>query len=268
MSELKGKEQVDDGDRSWLELLNSVEAPTSSESEKLQKLTQMILPKFVARLVTEMENKMMVEKESLKSCHEAGVEEGKQDYLIGKQKKRKSSDGRKKKQKTNNINNHRKRQDLEKFMELGLEPPPDMPQVFKDCIKDLGGSEIKLIIQKFLQVTNLRSQQNRLSMSLKQIRSTFLHEDEEGMLNAKRQMAVTFIEPCLSVSTVNLAKWNIGSSLSYIINGDYSKVLKNNRDSLKPNAVVQIWSFRVQPNSQLGFALIKVIDGEDGHVID
>ncbi|MBA0753108.1 hypothetical protein Gogos_000074, partial [Gossypium gossypioides] len=77
-----GKEKVDDGDRSWLELLNSVEASTSSESEKLQKLTQMILPKFVARLVTEMENKMMVEKEGLKSCHEAGVEEGKQDYLM------------------------------------------------------------------------------------------------------------------------------------------------------------------------------------------
>ncbi|KAL1059843.1 hypothetical protein V6Z11_1Z002000 [Gossypium hirsutum] len=166
------------------------------------------------------------------------------------------------------INNQRNRQDLEKFMELGLEPPPDMPQAFKDCIKDLGGSEIKLIIQKFLQVTDLRSQQNRLSISLKQIRSTFLHEDEERMLNAKRQMAVTFVEPCLSVSTVNLAKWKIGSSLSYIINGDYSKVLKNNRDSLKPNAVVQIWSFRVQPNSLLGFALIKVIDGEDGYVID
>ncbi|MBA0786795.1 hypothetical protein Gotri_025916, partial [Gossypium trilobum] len=157
----KDKEKVDDGDRSWLELLNSVEASISSESEKLQKLTQMILPKFVARLITEMENKMM---------------------------KQKTNDDRKKKQKTNNINNQRKRQDLEKFMELGLESPPDMPQVFKDCIKDLGGSEIKLIIQKFLQLTDLRSQQNRLSMSLKQIRSTFLHEDEERMLNAKRQM--------------------------------------------------------------------------------
>ncbi|KAH1031025.1 hypothetical protein J1N35_043199 [Gossypium stocksii] len=153
-------------------------------------------------------------------------------------------------------------------MEIGLEPPPDMPQVFKDCIKDLGGSEIKLIIQKFLQVTDLRPQQNHLSMSLKQIRSPFLNEDEERMLNAKRQMPVTFVELCLSVSTVNLTKWSIGSSLSYIINGYYSKVLKNNRDSLKPNTVVQIWSFHCQPNLKLDFALIKVIDGEDGHVTD
>ncbi|MBA0782728.1 hypothetical protein Gotri_000566, partial [Gossypium trilobum] len=30
------------------------------------------------------------------------------------------------------------------------------------------------------------------------------NEDEERMLNAKRQMAITFVEPCLSVSTVNL----------------------------------------------------------------
>ncbi|MFQ6649415.1 hypothetical protein Gotur_022165, partial [Gossypium turneri] len=181
MFELKGKEKVDDGDHSWLELLTGVEASTSSESEKLQKLTQMVLPKFVACLVTEMENKMMVEKQNLKSCHEIGVEEGKQNYLSGKQKKQKTSNDIKKKQK---INNQRKREDLEKFMEMGLEPPPDMPQVFKDCIEDLGGSEIKLLIQKFLQVTNLKPQQNRLSMSLKQIRSTFLNEDEERMLNA------------------------------------------------------------------------------------
>ncbi|KAA3488540.1 B3 domain-containing protein [Gossypium australe] len=214
MFELKGKEKVDDGDRSWLELLNGVEASTSSESEKLQKLTQMVLPKFVACLVMEIENKMMVEKESHKSCHEIGVEEGKQDYLTGKQKKQKTSGDRKKKQK---INNQRKREDPKKFMEMGLEPPPNTPQVFKDCIEDLGESEIKLVIQKFLQVTDLRPQQNRLSMSLKQIRSTFLNENEERMLNAKRQMLV----------------------------------LKNNRDSLKPNTMVQIWSFRVQPNSEI-----------------
>ncbi|MBA0698489.1 hypothetical protein Goari_000200 [Gossypium aridum] len=264
MSKLKSKEKVDDGDRSWLELLNGVETSTSSENEKLHKLTQMVLSKFVARLVMKMENKMMIEKEGLKSCHEAGVE-GKQDYLTDKQKKQKTRGNKKKQQK---INNQRKGQDSKKLMEMGLEPPPDMPQVFQDCIRDLGGSEIKLVIQKFLQVSDLRSQQNRLSMSLKQTRSPFLNEDEDRMLNAKRQMAVTLVEPCLSVSTVNLAKWSIGSSMSYIINGDYSKVLKNNRDSLKPNAVVQIWSFRIQPNSQLGFALIKVIDGEDGHVIN
>ncbi|MBA0754197.1 hypothetical protein Gogos_020078 [Gossypium gossypioides] len=105
---------------------------------------------------------------------------------------------------------------------MGLEPPPNIPQVFKDCIQVLGGSEIKLVIQKSLQVTDLRPQQNCLSISLKQIRSSFLNEDEERI-----------------VSTMNLTKWSIRSSLSYIINGDYSKVLKNNRDSLKPNAVTE-----------------------------
>ncbi|MBA0789270.1 hypothetical protein Gotri_026219 [Gossypium trilobum] len=68
-----------------------------------------------------------------------------------------------------NIINQRNREDLKKFMEMGLEPPPNMPQVFKDCIQVLGGSEIKLVIQKFLQ-----------------IRSSFLNEDEERMFNAKR----------------------------------------------------------------------------------
>ncbi|KAH1030491.1 hypothetical protein J1N35_042665 [Gossypium stocksii] len=77
MSKLKSKEKVDDGDSSWLELLNGVKASTSSENEKLHKLTQMVLSKFVARLVTKMENKMMIKKEGIKSCHEVGVEEGK-----------------------------------------------------------------------------------------------------------------------------------------------------------------------------------------------
>ncbi|MBA0551955.1 hypothetical protein Golob_022801 [Gossypium lobatum] len=85
-----------------------------------------------------------------------------------------------------NINNQRNREDVKKFMKMGLEPPLNMPQVFKDCIQVLGGSEIKLVIQKFLQVTYLRPQQNHLSISLKQIRSSFLNEDEERMFNAKR----------------------------------------------------------------------------------
>ncbi|MBA0794067.1 hypothetical protein Gohar_018426, partial [Gossypium harknessii] len=101
---LKGKEKVDDVDCSWLALLNGVEASTST------------------RLVTEMQNKKMIEKEGLKSCHEAG------------------------------------REDPEKFLGMALEPPPNMLQVFKDCIQDLGESEIKLVIQKCLQVTNLRPQ--------------------------------------------------------------------------------------------------------------
>ncbi|MBA0815730.1 hypothetical protein Gohar_000480 [Gossypium harknessii] len=88
-----------------------------------------------------------------------------------------------------------------------------------------------MIFSKFLKGVKIFSQNFRAVMP---------NEDEERMLNAKRQMAITFVEPCLSVSTVNLTKWSIGLSLSYIINGNYSKVLNNNRDSLKPNAVVQI----------------------------
>ncbi|MBA0551954.1 hypothetical protein Golob_022800 [Gossypium lobatum] len=57
----------------------------------------MVFPKFVACLVTEMQQKKMIEKEGLKSCHEARVEEGKQDYLIDKQKKQKTSVDKKKK---------------------------------------------------------------------------------------------------------------------------------------------------------------------------
>ncbi|KAK5770171.1 hypothetical protein PVK06_046321 [Gossypium arboreum] len=48
MSKLKSKEKVHDGHRSWLELLNGVEKSTSSENEKLHKLTQIVPSKFLA----------------------------------------------------------------------------------------------------------------------------------------------------------------------------------------------------------------------------
>ncbi|MFQ6649418.1 hypothetical protein Gotur_023264 [Gossypium turneri] len=61
MSELKGKEKVDNGDHSWLELLLKFVACLVTEMENKMMIEELLL-KFVACLVTEMENKMMIEK--------------------------------------------------------------------------------------------------------------------------------------------------------------------------------------------------------------
>ncbi|KAK8636033.1 hypothetical protein V6N13_004743 [Hibiscus sabdariffa] len=58
---------------------------------------------------------------------------------------------------------------MKKFAELGLEPPPDMPEAFKICIQYMGGTEIKLVIQNFIRVTDLDPQQNHMPMPLKQV---------------------------------------------------------------------------------------------------
>ncbi|KAK6232702.1 hypothetical protein SCA6_002775 [Theobroma cacao] len=54
-------------------------------------------------------------------------------------------------------------------------------------------------------------------------------------------MNVILVEPCLEISKVHLSKWLIKGSFAY------SQV----RD-------VQIWLFRVQYESQIGFAMVKV----------
>ncbi|KAK8628153.1 hypothetical protein V6N13_063865 [Hibiscus sabdariffa] len=121
---------------------------------------------------------------------------------------------------------------MRKFAELGLEPPPDMPEAFKICIQDMGGTEIKLVISKVYQSYRFGS---------------------------ATKPDVNAVE-----TKLNLNKWDVGkTSSSYVLNGPWHKnVVKKNEDSLKPTAVVQIWSFRVGTDSKLGFALVKVRDGE------
>ncbi|KAL4378448.1 hypothetical protein GQ457_02G029650 [Hibiscus cannabinus] len=191
-----------------------------------------------------------------------------QDYLIHKQKKHKAchqqQQQKKKKKRANPSPKEGQDEIMRKFAELGVEPPPDMPEAFKICIQDMGGTEIKLVIQKFIRVTDLDPQQNRMSMPLKQVRCEFLNEVEKEKLSRRQAIQVVFVEPRVVVSELNLNKWDVGkTSSSYVLNGPWHKnVVKNNEDSLKPTAVVQIWSFRVGTDSKLGFALVKVRDGE------
>ncbi|XWS42750.1 hypothetical protein CRYUN_Cryun16bG0041000 [Craigia yunnanensis] len=151
---------------------------------------------------------------------------------------------------------------------LGLEPPPDMPEAIKNCIENLGGIETKLVIQKFIQVTDLKPSQNRLSMTMNQVRNKFLSEAEEEKLENKGVIDAVFVEPCLEVSNLHLTKWLIGQSYAYVFRTEWNHTVRKNADCLKPMAVVQIWSFRVGPESKLGFAMIKVRDGKDSHLIN
>ncbi|XVF06724.1 hypothetical protein REPUB_Repub06bG0075500 [Reevesia pubescens] len=197
--------------------------------------------------------------------------------MIKKQKKHKTSHNvKKQKQKTDNVSNKMKKLNqrkgheliIAKFTKLDLEPPPDMPEAFKNrIIEGLHGTEIKLVIQKFVQVTDLNPSQNRFAMIINQVRNKFLSEDEEKILNKKIPIDVVFVEPRNEVSTLSLYKWKIGSSDAYVFKTQWSSVVTNNADSLKPMTVVQVWSFR-KPNSKLGFAMMKVKNGEDGHVIN
>ena len=271
MLTLKDLENVDDGG-SWKKLKKEVEAVTDNESQWLNQLTEIVWKGFIKRLREEStgKKKMITEKKGIKLCPRSGThnsfQEENEDDLIRKQKKQKTCNNNEKKLKQK-TGKEKKKKNLKKVVYSIVEPLPDMPEAFKNCIENLGGTEIKLVIQKFIQVTDLNPSQCRLSMTMSQVRSKFLSEADEEKLENTGVIKSVFVEPCLEVSKVNLTKWRIGHGYAYVFKTGWNHIVSNNADTLKPMAVVLIWSFRVGPESKLGFAMIKVRDGKDGHLI-
>ncbi|XVF42680.1 hypothetical protein PTKIN_Ptkin01aG0384100 [Pterospermum kingtungense] len=279
---LQGLGEVDEGDdHSWEKLEKDIlEATAENINQKLSKLTEIVWEKVINRLAMESrgKEKKIIEKKGIKRSHESGgpssVGEEKEEYcLVSKQKRQKTS-ANQKKQKTGNKKEKKKtktrtkknpyigKNPIVEFTALGLEPPPDMPEEFKSRIKTLGGTEINLVIQKFLQVTDLNPSQGRLLMPSNQLRSLCLNEDEQEKCMIGIGVQAVLVEPSLEVSNIHLNRWLVGSSYSYVLNSQWNEVVKKYAGGLKPMVVVQVWSFRVGPKSKLGFALIKVRDGK------
>ncbi|EXB55907.1 hypothetical protein L484_008258 [Morus notabilis] len=93
-----------------------------------------------------------------------------------------------------------------KVLKEGPEPPPGMPRWLRDIVEDKGGHGWeRLLIQKKLSESDLKMNQNRISMPVGQLRTPddFLSEDEmSAVLNRKNDdgngfndMNVTFVGP-------------------------------------------------------------------------
>ncbi|GLU10864.1 hypothetical protein SLE2022_276450 [Rubroshorea leprosula] len=151
---------------------------------------------------------------------------------------------------------------MKQLAEWGLVPPPDMPTEFKNLIEEMGGSEEKLLIQKIIFKTDLSKSHNRLQIPENQVMATFLTKEEERELDEKG-LNVGLIEPCLKKSEIHLTKWNMRNSRVFVFNEQWNSVVDGNQSTIKRNAVVQIWSFRIASKSKLCFAMVKVKDGDD-----
>ena len=97
---------------------------------------------------------------------------------------------------------------------------------------------------------------------MNQIKSRFLSEVEEKKFKNNGGIDVVFLEPSLEVSKLHLAKWVIGWSYGYVFKTRWNEIVRNDVDSLEPMELVQIWWFRMGPESQLGFSMIMVRDGK------
>ncbi|KAK2984724.1 hypothetical protein RJ640_004549 [Escallonia rubra] len=170
-----------------------------------------------------------------------------------------------KKRKKNNSDSNRGRSSS---MNHGPERPPDLPKDVENEILRLGGSNVKLVIQKGLYPTDLKDNHNRLSIPARTASKGFLTEDEEkrhGNHNGYvESMDVKLIEPkggdpaILSFRRWNMKKKSGKSSACYVLTSNWNAVKK--RNGLKEKMVIQLWSFRVQ--GELWFALVLVDIGE------
>lgn len=149
------------------------------------------------------------------------------------------------------------------------QPHPPLPETFQAAIMRVAGrmtAPAKLVIQKDLYSTDVNRDNNRFSIPLSQIVSTdFLTAEEKRHLDSydktgknRETIEVRLLGPLPEMETVvKLARWNMTSSATYVINGAWRDVVANG--GLKKKMKVQLWSFRV--GRQLCFALV-VLPGD------
>ncbi|XP_062153233.1 B3 domain-containing protein At3g25182-like [Alnus glutinosa] len=139
--------------------------------------------------------------------------------------------------------------------------PPDLPEEFKNRIEAMGGTQVILVIQKALYDTDLKTNNSRLSMPLRQINGDFLRENERQSLAQQNEMKVRFIEPSCKVKNMILRQWDMpkesGKTCStYVLRTYWNKVSQEN--GLRPKDVVQVWSFRIGREQNLCLAFVVV----------
>lgn len=133
--------------------------------------------------------------------------------------------------------------------------PEDLPETLKQMIKDMGGSDAKVIIKKPLFKTDVSRVQNRLSIPVNQVKVEFLTSQEKNvLLNSSKGIEVMVIEPCFEKRKLVFVRWEMKTCSIYALRSGWYSVVKDNDLNLNNN--IQVWSFRV--DSKLCFALLRV----------
>ncbi|KAJ0014358.1 hypothetical protein Pint_20342 [Pistacia integerrima] len=144
-------------------------------------------------------------------------------------------------------------------LEVQVEPP--MPERFRAIVESMNGSDVTFVIEKELTKTDLKQQNNRLSLPKKQIKTdSFLTSEDKDILDAKanNEIKVLLVTPCEKQVGVTFKKWRMKNTFVYNIIGDWFKKVVDDADNrLKVGKMVRLWSFRnmLSQNSQLCFVL-------------
>ncbi|XP_038907053.1 B3 domain-containing protein At2g31420-like [Benincasa hispida] len=140
---------------------------------------------------------------------------------------------------------------------------PEMPEALRDRIVEMGGYEIRLVIQKQLEDTDLSKNHGRLSMPIKKLLFDFTTEEERKLLseveNQNKKGINTVIIDDVEERMICLKKWKIGSGDVYCLTTQWNSLVEET--GLKVGQHIQIWSFRKDDENEayhVCFAMVKL----------
>ena len=136
-------------------------------------------------------------------------------------------------------------------------PPPILPINIKNKIKELNGTDIRYIMSKKLFASDIKDDQNRLLMPLKEHELNFLTKDEKKTLGTKDEndkpvgLEVIVLDPYFRSFAMCFKKWRMTDKWYYSLIQDWKYVVREN--GFEIGQKLNIWSFRVE--NKLHFVL-------------
>ncbi|PON95122.1 B3 domain-containing protein [Trema orientale] len=145
-----------------------------------------------------------------------------------------------------------------------LSPIEHLPSGLRDKIRELGGDDLKLILDKKLTATDVNKNNNRLSILVSHGRCPeFLREDEKVELEKRDEkcekrlkgiQVKVYDQSLREYHRCKLKQWYMGSNPVYNLDTKWYDIVLDNKLAKDDN--VRLWSFRVQ--FELCFALAKL----------
>ncbi|CAJ2654682.1 unnamed protein product [Trifolium pratense] len=155
----------------------------------------------------------------------------------------------------------KKREFKKKVREIVSSPPPKLPMIVENKIKELNGRDIKYVMHKELFPSDLDKEKCRLSLP---VELDYLNEMEKMELKKRNEkgklvgLGVGLLDPCFRLFSMSLRKWDMRSDSVYNLVQEWKLVLLKNK--FKKDQKLNIWSFR-DNDDKLHFVLDdRVID--------
>ncbi|CAI0440223.1 unnamed protein product [Linum tenue] len=181
--------------------------------------------------------------------------------------------------KKKNVSSMRRRKiDRDYFVDDPRLERATIPERFRHHIEtNLNGRDIKLIVQKRLYESDLKTGEGRLSIPAKKMCQGLLTTKEEEWLRTRDRgeavpsMELLLLDPELGEGKIVFKLWEMNkpngtTSYMYVLARYWNHVVKKN--GLKTGEVVQVWGFRMGEDEpgRLGLALVRLAKENGGEV--